>query len=99
MAVLERFAHGGGHVAQLLKKHQAKLANLPEVGADGGSPRWEYLRRFAADDFDPSNVDAYMAVAKTLGYKPAPYSAACRSHPLIDDCRREPERRRTNGEP
>ena len=72
MAVLERFAHGGGHVAQLLKKHQAKLANLPEVGADGGSPRWEYLRRFAADDFDPSNVDAYMAVAKTLGYKPAP---------------------------
>jgi hypothetical protein len=72
MALLERFAHGGGHVQQLLKEHHAKLLKLPESDAAGGSPRWEYLKHYAGADFDPKNVDAYMAVAKTLGYRPVP---------------------------
>jgi hypothetical protein len=80
MAVLYRFAKGGGTVRSFLNVFGKDLAALPE------SQRWDFLRgkrvEFSGKQgrivrvFEPENVDKKMTLAAKLGRVPGPGGAA-----------------------
>jgi hypothetical protein len=67
VAVLLRFAGGGGFVRGLMNRYRASLAALPE------DRRWEFLigkLNAAKKDNRAANVDEKMSLAAKLGYRP-----------------------------
>jgi hypothetical protein len=75
MAVLYRFSRGGGYARSFLRPFRSRLAAMPE------SQRWVFLRDKTVTvkgakgtihrAFLPENVEKKMALAATLGYRPA----------------------------
>jgi hypothetical protein len=65
MAVLMRFAGGGGYTRKVLRSHRGQLAMLPE------DLRWNFLQGKLNDRYR-RNVNEKMALATKLGYRSSP---------------------------